>query len=252
MTDPYRVLGVPPTASEEEIKKAYRKLSRMYHPDSNMNKSEYEKKQAEEKFKEVQTAYEDIIDGKVDPRNYRQTGSRSYSSSSSSSSSYSSSGRSYQGYRAGGGTYSGYTRNTSSGYGDMDVHLEAAANFIANGYLREARNILDNIDPSRRNAKWYYYSAICYARTGNKSQAMFHARAAASMEPSNSEYSVLYDYLSGGPFTRSTQQGASSYTGWYNDRRNSYGYGSGTLNTSCTRCADSCMSMILCASCLGC
>ena len=250
MMDPYRVLGVDPSASEDEIKKAYRKLSRLYHPDSNMNKSEYEKKQAEEKFKEVQSAYEDIIDGKVDPRSYSRTGSRSYSSSSSSSS-YSS-GRTYQGYRSGGGTYSGYTRDTTSNYGDSDVHLEAAANFIANGYLREARNILDGIDPSRRNARWYYYSAICYARTGNKSQAMYHARAAASMEPSNSEYSVLYDYLSGGPFTRSTQEGAASYSGWYNDRRNSYGYGSGTLNTSCSRCANSFMSMILCASCLGC
>ncbi|MCR4791859.1 MAG: DnaJ domain-containing protein [Lachnospiraceae bacterium] len=245
MTDPYRVLGVSPTASEEEIKKAYRKLSRLYHPDSNMNKSEYEKKQAEEKFKEVQTAYENIIDGKVDPRSYSRGPGSSYSSSGTA-------GRSYQGYRSGGGTYGGYTRSTSSGYADMDVHLEAAANFIANGYLNEARNILDNIDPSRRNARWYYYSAICYARTGNKAQAVYHARAAASMEPSNSEYSVLYDYLSGGPFTRSTQQGAASYTGWYNDRRNSYGYGSGTLNTGCTRCANSCMSIILCASCLGC
>ena len=246
MMDPYKVLGVSPTASEEEIKKAYRKLSRMYHPDSNMNKSEYEKKQAEEKFKEVQTAYENIIDGKVDPRAYsRSTSGSSYSSSYSS-------GRSYQGYRSGGGSYSGYTRNTTSGSGDTDVHLEAASNFIANGYLREARNILDNIDPSLRNARWYYYSAICYARTGNKSQAMYHARAAASMEPSNSEYSVLYDYLSGGPFTRGTQGSASSYTGWYNDRRNSYGYGPGTVSTECSRCSNSCMSMLLCATCLGC
>ena len=249
MTDPYRVLGVSPTASEEEIKKAYRKLSRMYHPDSNMDKSEYEPKQAEEKFKEVQTAYENIIDGKVDPRVYRQ--SSSGSSYSSSGSSYSS-GRSYQGYRPGGGSYSGYTRNTTSDSGDAAVHLEAAANFIANGYLREARSILDNIDPSLRNARWYYYSAICYARLGNKSQAMYHARAAASMEPSNSEYSVLYDYLSGGPFTRSTQEGAGTYTGWYNDRRNSYGYGTGTINTDCSRCSNSCMSMLLCATCLGC
>ena len=88
MTDPYRVLGVAPTASEDEIKKAYRKLSRMYHPDSNMNKSESEKKMAEEKFKEVQQAYEDIIDGKVDPRVYRggSSSSSSYGPGSSRSS----------------------------------------------------------------------------------------------------------------------------------------------------------------------
>ena len=66
MMDPYRVLGVDPSASEDEIKKAYRKLSRKYHPDSNMDKSEAEKKMAEEKFKEVQSAYEDIIEGKMD------------------------------------------------------------------------------------------------------------------------------------------------------------------------------------------
>ena len=156
MTDPYRVLGVAPTASEDEIKKAYRKLSRMYHPDSNMNKSESEKKMAEEKFKEVQQAYEDIIDGKVDPRVYRGGSSSSYGPGSSRSN-YSDTYR--RQYSSGG---------SSSNYDNTNVHLEAAANFIANGYLREARNILDNIDPSTRNAKWYYYSAIVYARTEQK------------------------------------------------------------------------------------
>ena len=241
MTDPYRVLGVAPTASEDEIKKAYRKLSRLYHPDSNMNKSESEKKAAEEKFKEVQTAYENIIDGKVDPRVYRN-------SSSAGSSSGSSYGRSYQGYGAGGTSYSGYRRDTSASYGETDVQLEAVANFIANGMLREARNLLDAIDPSQRNARWYYYSAITYERAGNRTQAIYHSRAATSMEPSNSEYSVLYDYLTGGPFTRSTRDGAASYTGWYNDRRNTYGYG----NSNAVGCCNTCINLFLCASCLGC
>jgi len=239
MTDPYKVLGVAPTASEDEIKKAYRKLSRLYHPDSNMNKSESEKKAAEEKFKQVQTAYENIIDGKVDPRVYRS------SSASSSGSAY---GRSYQGYGAGGTSYSGYRRDNSAQYGESEVTLEAAANFIANGYLREARNLLDSMDPSQRNARWYYYSAIVYERTGNRTQAIYHSRAAASMEPSNSEYSVLYDYLTGGPFTRSTKDSAAGYTGWYNDRRNTYGYG----NTNAVGCCNTCINLFLCASCLGC
>ena len=56
MTDPYQVLGVSRSASDEEIKKAYRTLSRKYHPDANVNNPN--KDQAEERFKQVQQAYD--------------------------------------------------------------------------------------------------------------------------------------------------------------------------------------------------
>ena len=59
MTDPYAVLGVSRDASDEEIKKAYRSLSRKYHPDANINNPN--KDQAEAKFKEVQQAYQQIM-----------------------------------------------------------------------------------------------------------------------------------------------------------------------------------------------
>ena len=59
MTDPYRVLGVSRDASDDEIKKAYRRLSRKYHPDSNVNNPN--KEAAEEKFKEIQAAYGQIM-----------------------------------------------------------------------------------------------------------------------------------------------------------------------------------------------
>ena len=59
MSNPYEVLGISPSASDEEIKKAYRNLSRKYHPDANINNPNRE--QAEEKFKQIQQAYDQIM-----------------------------------------------------------------------------------------------------------------------------------------------------------------------------------------------
>ena len=57
--DPYEVLGVSRNASDDEIKQAYRTLSRKYHPDANVNNPNAA--QAEEIFKQVQAAYDQIM-----------------------------------------------------------------------------------------------------------------------------------------------------------------------------------------------
>jgi curved DNA-binding protein CbpA len=74
--DPYRVLGVSRGASEDEIRKSYRRLVREHHPDANPGDSG-----AEERFKEIQHAYEILSD----PRKRREHDERSRPSSSTSS-----------------------------------------------------------------------------------------------------------------------------------------------------------------------
>ena len=110
---------------------------------------------------------------------------------------------------------------------------------------------IEVFDPSSNKADFVPPSGAImgvYARTDQRTQAIYHARAATSMEPSNSEYSVFYDYLTGGSFMRNTQDGAASYTGWYNDRRNTYGYGASNV----TGCCNTCINLVVCATCFGC
>ena len=59
MSDPYKVLGIDRNATDDEVKTAYRKLSRKYHPDANVNNPNKDK--AEEMFKLVQQAYDQIM-----------------------------------------------------------------------------------------------------------------------------------------------------------------------------------------------
>ena len=152
IANPYEVLGVSPNASNDEVKKAYRELSRKYHPDSYANNPLAEL--AEEKFKEVQEAYDQIMK--------QREGGYSYQS---------------------GGHSQGYSSASSN---QETVELQAARNYINARRFREALNVLSNIP--NRSAMWYYYSSIANMGIGNNLVAVDHARQAAAMEPNNMEY----------------------------------------------------------------
>ena len=119
MRDPHTVLGLERGASDDEIKKAYRTLSRRYHPDANINNPN--KAQAEERFKEVQQAYEAIQQEK-DGGGYGPGSSRG---------AYSGSGAGFGGYGnfggfGGFGSFSGFGQGTGRWY-----YLSAAAHMGA-------------------------------------------------------------------------------------------------------------------------
>lgn len=176
MTDPYQILGLSHNATDEEIKKAYRKLSRKYHPDANVNNPNA--KEYEVKFKEIQTAYQQIMDerqGKTNP------------------------------------FANGFNQNMNSGTDENSLHLQAAVNFIQNGRFQEAIRVLNNIE--QRSAKWYYISAIANVGAGNNALAQQYAQTAVNMEPTNFEYQRLLQQLKTNGF--SYQQMQQPYTSSY-------------------------------------
>ena len=154
--NPYEVLGVSRNASIDEIKKAYKELSRKYHPDSYVGNPL--SSLAEEKFKQVQEAYDAIMKEKNGDYNY-----------------------------AGNYNNTGYN-NSESG------EMAEVYNLLGRRAYSQALSLLDSMP--NRNAKWYYYSAIAQVGLGNNLRGMEYARMAVSMEPNNIEYQNLVNRLS--------------------------------------------------------
>lgn len=218
MKNPYDVLGVSQNASDDEIKKAYRDLTRKYHPDANVNNPLADL--AEEKFKEVQEAYDTIM------KEREQGGYTGYGSSG--------------GYNYGSGAGS-YQQSGGSYDAQQDVEMQAAYNFINSRRYQEAVNLLNRM--SNRNAQWFYLSAAANAGMGNNVLAKDHATQAVNMEPNNPQYRQLLNQL---------QWNSQRY------QNNPYGGGYGAGNSSCGTgnlccdlwCADSlceCMGGDLCS-----
>lgn len=218
MRDPYEVLGVSRSATEEEIKKAYKTLSRKYHPDANINNPH--KEEAEEKFKEIQQAYQQIMKERTEGYSYQNTGYGNYGGFGS-------------GYGNTGYGSSGFG-NSGTGY-EEDGHLRAAGNYVRNGYYKEARTVLDSMEESSRSARWYYYSALAHAGLGNQVAALEHARRAAALEPGNMDYNQLvYQFENGGT--------------WYRQRQYTYSQPYSGGNGLCLKL---CLANLICNLCCG-
>ena len=176
--DPYKVLGLSPDASDEEVKRAYRVLAKKYHPDLNPGDAE-----AARKMQEVNAAYEQI----KNPEKFRPQNQ---------------------------GGYGGYGYDPFGGYRQQqtgDAQYEHAAyQYIVFGRYAEALNILQNC--AQRSARWYYLSALANDALGNQVTALEHIRKAVSMEPDNQEYlRVLSAIENGGAAYR---QQAGSFRGF--------------------------------------
>lgn len=157
--DPYKVLGVSPGASDDEIKQAYRRLAKQYHPDRNPGDPV-----AAKKMQEINAAYEQI----KNPDAYRRTGQSGYGT-----------GQGY-GYDPFGGAWWQWQG------GDGDPYQQAALRYIRFGRYQEALNALNSA--TEKNARWYYLSALANDGLGNQVTALEHIKRAVSMEPDNMEY----------------------------------------------------------------
>ena len=158
MNDPYKILNIPSTASDDEVKKAYRELARKYHPDNYHDNPLADL--AQEKMKEINEAYELI-------QKQRKSASGSYTASS--------------------GTY-GYSSTSS------DPTMQQVRLAINRGDLAMAERLLSAAP--EHTAEWHFLMGIVASRRGWLDEARRYLETAVSMQPDNAEYRSALDAMS--------------------------------------------------------
>lgn len=141
MRDPYQVLGVPSTATDDEVKKAYRDLARKYHPDNYHDNPLADL--AQERMKEINEAYETIQSQRKAAR----------------------SGGGYSGTAGYGGYNPGYnTGYSSAAYGAGTARLQRVRMAISQGNLNLAEELLNA--QSDHDAEWNFLKGVICTRRG--------------------------------------------------------------------------------------
>ncbi len=164
MNDPYKVLGVSPDATDDEIKKAYRALARKYHPDKYRDSDLADL--ASEKMKEINAAYEEI-------KTLREHGG--------------STGANQGGY----GSYTGsYGRSSSS-----NPKFNEIRRLLNGGGIDQAETLLNNFTPADRGAEWHFLMGTVHLKKNNFVDAQRCFDTACSMDPYNREYRSAQEYL---------------------------------------------------------
>lgn len=215
--DPYKVLGISPGASQEEIKKAYRKKVKEYHPDLHPNDPV-----ATKKTNEINEAYDML----QNPEKYEaQRRQQQRQQQTQGSYGYGGQQRSSQGYQGPGGwasDFGGFSFDDFFGFGFGGAETNASTrpehmpgdsreiqytvNAINSGRYQDAVRMLTQIQSTYRNARWYYLSSLANHGLGNSTAAIEHMRKAVQLDPNNRQYHQLLQQFRNAEETRSTQQ----------------------------------------------
>lgn len=219
--DPYKVLGVSPGATPEEIKKAYRAKTKMYHPDLHPDDPV-----AAAKMSEVNEAYDILTDPKKRSRYSYGNAGYGYQRNSTGQNAYgnrygySDNTRNEQEWSS---TYWGFNFDDLFGYNSYQraqqeeirpengdpVELVRAIRYINENRNEDALVILSNMIEAYRNARWYYINAIAYYNLKYYDNALEMIKQAVKLEPQNAQYSYLYQKYS--------NENRYHYSGGYSD-----------------------------------